>query len=174
MSLHQVASAFPPRGRSCRSSARDDAHPGESRSAARARDGSANVPLDARGDDRAARRVVRLERRHRRGRPSRSHEQRTEVTAMKAVVQDKYGEAEDVLRLADIERPHIAANEVLLRVHAAGLDRGVWHFMTGLPYPIRLAGFGVRAPKNPVIGMDLAGRVQAVGAEVTDVQVGDA
>jgi NADPH:quinone reductase-like Zn-dependent oxidoreductase len=92
---------------------------------------------------------------------------------MKAIVQDKYGEAEDVLRLEDIERPQIGANEVLLRVHAAGLDRGVWHIMAGLPYPIRLAGYGVRAPKNPVIGTDLAGRVEAVGADVTNVQVGD-
>jgi NADPH:quinone reductase-like Zn-dependent oxidoreductase len=92
---------------------------------------------------------------------------------MKAMVQDKYGEAEDVLRLADIERPQIAADEVLLKVHAAGLDRGVWHIMAGLPYPIRLAGYGVRAPKNPVIGVDLAGRVEAVGADVTDVQIGD-
>jgi NADPH:quinone reductase-like Zn-dependent oxidoreductase len=92
---------------------------------------------------------------------------------MKAIVQDKYGEAEDVLRLADIERPHIAADEVLLRVHAAGLDRGVWHIMAGLPYPIRLAGYGVRAPKNPIIGTDLAGRVEAVGADVTNLHVGD-
>jgi NADPH:quinone reductase-like Zn-dependent oxidoreductase len=93
---------------------------------------------------------------------------------MKAVVQDKYGEAEDVLRLAEIERPEIGADEVLLKVHAAGLDRGVWHSMAGLPYPIRLAGYGVRAPKNPVIGADLAGRVEAVGAQVTNVNVGDA
>jgi NADPH:quinone reductase-like Zn-dependent oxidoreductase len=92
---------------------------------------------------------------------------------MRAIVQDKYGEADDVLRLADIERPQIGADEVLLKVHAAGLDRGVWHMMAGLPYPIRLAGYGVRAPKNPVIGTDLAGRVEAVGAEVTNVQVGD-
>src|SRR5689334_5895388 len=92
---------------------------------------------------------------------------------MKATVHDKYGEAEDVLRLDDIEPPQIGPHEVLLRVHAAGLDRGVWHVMAGLPYPIRLAGYGVRAPKDPVIGTDLAGRVEAVGATVTNVQVGD-
>lgn len=92
---------------------------------------------------------------------------------MKAIVHDKYGEADDVLRLDDIDRPQIAAGEVLLRVHAAGLDRGVWHMMAGLPYPIRLAGYGLRAPKNPVIGTDLAGRVEAVGAEVTHLQIGD-
>jgi NADPH:quinone reductase-like Zn-dependent oxidoreductase len=92
---------------------------------------------------------------------------------MKAVVRDTYGEAEDVLRLDDIDRPQIAADEVLLRVHAAGLDRGVWHIMAGLPYPIRLAGYGLRAPKDPVIGTDLAGCVEAVGADVTNVHIGD-
>jgi NADPH:quinone reductase-like Zn-dependent oxidoreductase len=92
---------------------------------------------------------------------------------MKAIVQDRYGEADDVLRLDDIDRPQIGAHEVLLRVHAAGLDRGVWHLMAGLPYPIRLAGYGVRVPKNPVIGTDLAGRVEAVGVDVTNVQIGD-
>ena len=92
---------------------------------------------------------------------------------MQAIVQDKYGEAEDVLRLEEIDRPDIGDNEVLLRVHAAGLDRGVWHAMAGLPYPIRLAGFGVRAPKNAVLGIDVAGRVEAIGKDVTTLQVGD-
>ena len=55
---------------------------------------------------------------------------------MKAIVQDKYGPP-DVLELRDIDRPEIGDEEVLVRVHAAGLDRGVWHVMTGLPYPIR-------------------------------------
>jgi NADPH:quinone reductase-like Zn-dependent oxidoreductase len=92
---------------------------------------------------------------------------------MRAVVQEKYGEAEDVLRLEEIAQPSIGAGEVLLRVHAAGLDRGVWHAMAGLPYPIRLAGYGVRAPKNAVLGTDVAGRVEAIGADVTTLQVGD-
>ena len=51
---------------------------------------------------------------------------------MKAIVQDVYGET-DVLRLVEIDRPEAGADEVLLRVHAAGVDRGVWHIMTGLP-----------------------------------------
>jgi hypothetical protein len=55
-------------------------------------------------------------------------------TRMKAIVQDVYGEA-DVLRLVEIDRPEPGADEVLLRVHAAGVDRGVWHIMTGLPTP---------------------------------------
>ena len=69
--------------------------------------------------------------------------------------------------------PEIADDEVLIRVHAAGVDRGVWHIMTGLPYPIRLAGYGLRAPKTPVLGMDVAGVVEAVGKDVTRFQPGD-
>ena len=83
---------------------------------------------------------------------------------MKAIVHETYGSA-DVLQLKDVDRPEIADDEVLVRVRAAGVDRGAWHVMTGLPYPIRLAGYGLRAPKNPVLGMDLAGVVEAVGSE---------
>jgi NADPH:quinone reductase-like Zn-dependent oxidoreductase len=91
---------------------------------------------------------------------------------MKAIVHDTYGST-DVLELRDVDQPVIADDEVLVRVHAAGVDRGVWHIMTGLPYPIRLAGYGLRAPKNPVLGMDLAGVVEAVGKEVTRFAPGD-
>ena len=92
--------------------------------------------------------------------------------SMKAIVRDAYGSA-DILELRDIDKPEIAHDEVLVRVHAAGVDRGVWHVMTGLPYPIRLAGYGLRAPKNRVVGADLAGVVQAVGNDVTRFQPGD-
>ena len=91
---------------------------------------------------------------------------------MKAIVQDSYGSA-DVLELRDIERPEVGDDEVLVRVHAAGVDPGVWHLMTGLPYLIRIAGYGFRAPKSPVRGNDLAGRVEAVGKDVTQFKVGD-
>src|ERR671918_2410615 len=91
---------------------------------------------------------------------------------MKAIVRDTYGSPE-VLELRDIDKPEIADDEVLVRVHAAGVDRGVWHIMTGLPYPIRLAGYGLRAPKNPVIGSDMAGVVEAVGKDVSRVRPGD-
>lgn len=91
---------------------------------------------------------------------------------MKAIVQDTYGST-DVLELRDIDRPEVAADEVLVRVRAAGVDRGVWHVMTGLPYPVRLAGYGLRAPKTPVPGMDVAGVVEAVGKDVTRFQPGD-
>jgi NADPH:quinone reductase-like Zn-dependent oxidoreductase len=89
----------------------------------------------------------------------------------RAIVQHRYGSA-DVLRLERIARPEVADNEVLLRVQAAGLDRGVWHLMTGLPYLGRLA-FGLRRPKNPVPGTDAAGTVIAVGSAVTRFSAGD-
>ena len=92
---------------------------------------------------------------------------------MRAIVRDAYGTA-DVLELRDIDKPQIGDDEVLVRVHAAGVDRGVWHIMTGLPYPIRLAGYGLRAPKNPVLGTDVAGVVEAVGGDVTRFRPGDA
>jgi NADPH:quinone reductase-like Zn-dependent oxidoreductase len=91
---------------------------------------------------------------------------------MKAIVRDEYG-SPDVLELRDIDRPEIADDEVMVHVHAAGVGRDVWHVMTGLPYPIRLAGYGFRAPKNPVIGSDVAGVVEAVGKDVSRFQPGD-
>jgi NADPH:quinone reductase-like Zn-dependent oxidoreductase len=90
---------------------------------------------------------------------------------MRAIVQEAYGSA-DVLHMAQIPKPKIAGDEVLVRVHAAGLDRGTWHVTTGLPYALRLA-YGIRAPKNPVPGLDLAGTVTAVGPAVTRFAVGD-
>ena len=91
---------------------------------------------------------------------------------MKAIVRDTYGSA-DVLELRDIDIPEIKDDEVLVRVHAAGVGRDVWHVMTGLPYPLRLAGYGLRAPNNPVIGSDVAGVVEAVGKNVSRFQPGD-
>jgi NADPH:quinone reductase-like Zn-dependent oxidoreductase len=90
---------------------------------------------------------------------------------MRAIVQKEYGTA-DVLHIAEIERPVIAADEVLVQVHAAGLDRGTWHLMAGMPYAARLVA-GLRAPKNLVPGLDAAGVVVAVGSEVTRFQPGD-
>jgi len=94
---------------------------------------------------------------------------------MTAIVQDEYGPApEDVLRLDEIEKPVIKADAVLVRVHAASVDRGTWHVMAGLPYPIRLAGFGLRRPKYRNPGRSLAGTVEAVGTSVTGFRPGDA
>lgn len=91
---------------------------------------------------------------------------------MKAIVQDSYGSA-DVLRLQEIDEPEIGDDDLLVRVHAAGVDPGVWHMMTGLPYLMRIMGFGFRAPKARVCGTDFAGRVEVVGKNVTQFQTGD-
>ena len=98
--------------------------------------------------------------------------QAADESTMRAIVQDRYGSAE-VLRPARIGRPVIADHEVLIRVHAAGVDRGTWHLMTGTPYLMRVMGFGFRGPKNRVPGLDVAGTVAAVGPAVTRFAVGD-
>ena len=90
---------------------------------------------------------------------------------MRAVVHDRYGSAE-VLRAEQVPVPTPADDEVLVRVHAAGLDRGTWHLLTGKPYLGRLA-FGIRRPRNPVPGIDVAGTVVTVGSAVTRFGVGD-
>jgi len=95
-------------------------------------------------------------------------------TTMTSVVQDRYGpDPEGVLRLGEVDRPAVGRDEVLVRVHAASVDRGTWHVMAGLPYPIRLAGFGLRRPKFANPGRNLAGTVEAVGAGVTGLRPGD-
>lgn len=94
------------------------------------------------------------------------------VTTMKAVVRDAYCSPE-ALRLGDLARPVAGDDEVLIRVHAAGVDPGVWHVVTGLPYIVRLMGFGLRRPKVRVPGLDIAGRVEAVGRNVTRFRPGD-
>jgi NADPH:quinone reductase-like Zn-dependent oxidoreductase len=91
---------------------------------------------------------------------------------MKAIVQDKYGSA-DVLELRDVEKPSPADDELLIRVRAAGVDPGVWHLMTGLPYLVRCMGFGLSAPNLRIRGRDAAGIVEAVGKRVTSFHVGD-
>src|SRR4051812_39182144 len=99
----------------------------------------------------------------------------TAGTAVRGIVQDRYGSApEDVLRLGQIDRPAIGDGEVLVRVRASSVDRGTWHVMAGLPYPIRLAGFGLRRPKYANPGRNLAGTVEAVGDEGTGFAPGDA
>ena len=91
---------------------------------------------------------------------------------MKAIIHARYGDGE-VLQLATLERPAPRKNEVLIRVKAAGLDYGQWHLMAGKPYAVRLAT-GLTEPRQRVLGMDLSGVVEAVGAEVTRFKVGDA
>jgi NADPH:quinone reductase-like Zn-dependent oxidoreductase len=95
----------------------------------------------------------------------------TSTDTMRAITHTRYGNS-DVLRLAQVPRPIVRDDQVLIRVHAAGLDRGTEHLMTGKPYAVRLAS-GIRRPKNPVPGRDVAGTVVEVGAEVTRFSPGD-
>jgi NADPH:quinone reductase-like Zn-dependent oxidoreductase len=90
---------------------------------------------------------------------------------MQAITQDHYG-SHDMLTLADVDKPQIAADEVLIRVHAASVHIGDWILMTGSPFVMRFAT-GLRKPKNPVPGTDVAGTVEAVGGEVTGLRPGD-
>jgi hypothetical protein len=92
---------------------------------------------------------------------------------MRAIVRDRYGPAE-ALELREVAVPEVAAGEVLVRVHAAGLDRGAWHIMAGLPYLLRVAGYGLRAPKSAGLGSELAGIVETAGADVTALHPGQA
>ncbi|WP_336921976.1 NAD(P)-dependent alcohol dehydrogenase [Aquipuribacter sp. SD81] len=91
---------------------------------------------------------------------------------MKAVVQDRYGPAEEVLRLEDVPEPEVGPHQVLVRVAAASLNAADWHLGEGLPLFVR-AGEGLRRPRRRCPGSDLAGRVEAVGAAVTRVRPGD-
>ena len=94
-----------------------------------------------------------------------------QTDSMRAAVREVYGPA-DVIHESRLARPRIRADEVLIRVGAAGLDRGTWHMMTGKPYAMR-AATGLRRPRNQVLGLDVAGTVAAVGADVTLFREGD-
>ena len=91
---------------------------------------------------------------------------------MRAVVQRAYGSTE-TLKVDEVVRPAVEAGQVLVEVHAAGVDRGTWHLMTGKPYIMRVMGFGLTRPRNPTLGADVAGRVVAVGPGVDRFKVGD-
>jgi NADPH:quinone reductase-like Zn-dependent oxidoreductase len=94
-------------------------------------------------------------------------------TTMTAVVQHRYGPSgSEVLEIAEVPVPSPGPGEVLVEVRAAGVDRGVWHLMTGRPLVVR-GGFGLRRPKQPTPGLDLAGVVVAVGPDVDDPAVGE-
>jgi NADPH:quinone reductase-like Zn-dependent oxidoreductase len=94
-------------------------------------------------------------------------------TTMTALVQSSYGSDPDqVLRIAEVPRPTVGDGEVLVRVRAASIDRGTWHLMAGLAYPMRLV-FGLRRPRFANPGRNLAGTVEAVGAGVDGFRAGD-
>ena len=90
--------------------------------------------------------------------PTQSKELNTHTTTMKAMTQAQYG-SPDVLHLQEVQKPEVGDDDVLLRVHAAGVHIGDWHVMTGEPRLMRIMGFGFRAPKARVRGMDVAGTV---------------
>jgi Alcohol dehydrogenase GroES-like domain len=90
---------------------------------------------------------------------------------MKAIVQERYGGA-DVVAVHEVARPDIGDDELLVQVMAAGVDRGALHLMTGRPYLMRL-GTGLRAPRVAVPGVNFAGRVAAIGTNVTRFEPAD-
>lgn len=91
---------------------------------------------------------------------------------MNALLQRAYGQP-DVLAVAEIERPALTPDGVLVRVLGAAVNKGDWHLLTGTPYLIRVAGYGVRTPTRPIPGMAIAGRVEAVGVNVKSFKPGD-
>lgn len=91
---------------------------------------------------------------------------------MKAIVHDTYGSPDAVLEFRDIDKPVVTDDEVLVRVRAAAVGIGDWLVVSGLPYVARL-GYGLRKPKKSVAGFEVAGRIEAVGRNVTQFQPGD-
>lgn len=91
---------------------------------------------------------------------------------MKAIVRDKYGPP-DVLRLEEVPTPTPAANEVLVEVHAAAVNRADWEILRGTPLWVRLVGFGLTRPRAPILGSNLAGSIAAIGGTVSEFDVGD-
>ena len=93
---------------------------------------------------------------------------------MQAIVYDEYGAPNEVLKLRDVDKPTVADDEVLVRIHAASANPYDWHYLRGLPYPMRLTGIGLRRPRSTtVLGSDMAGRVEAVGDKVSRFEPGD-
>ncbi len=90
---------------------------------------------------------------------------------MKAIVYQKYG-SPDVLELQEIDKPTVTDGEVLVRVHAASVNPYDWHFLRGKPLVVRVMA-GLLRPKRKILGIDVAGRVETVGAKVTQFQPGD-
>jgi len=91
---------------------------------------------------------------------------------LKAIIRTKYG-SPDVLELRETDKPTPADNQVLVRVHAASVNPLDWHILRGEPFLVRLMGFGLLKPKHQILGADIAGRVEAVGKNVTQFKAGD-
>jgi NADPH:quinone reductase-like Zn-dependent oxidoreductase len=91
---------------------------------------------------------------------------------MKAVVYTNYG-SPDVLEIRDVKKPVPNDDQILIKVRAAAVNPLDWHFMEGTPYIMRAMGVGLRKPKDPRLGVDYAGQVEAVGKNVTQFKPGD-
>src|SRR5436190_16024541 len=91
---------------------------------------------------------------------------------MKAVVYTDYGSPE-VIQFRDIKKPVPNDNQVLIKVRAASINPLDWHFLEGTPYIMRGMGVGLRKPKDPRLGVDMAGQVEAIGKNVTQFKPGD-
>jgi NADPH:quinone reductase-like Zn-dependent oxidoreductase len=96
----------------------------------------------------------------------------TTSPTVKAIVQRGYGAPERVLQLQEVDRPSVGDDDVLIRVRATSVNTPDWFTVTGVPYILRLKS-GLRRPSTPVRGTDVAGVVEAVGKNVTDLQPGD-
>ena len=91
---------------------------------------------------------------------------------MKAVVYEKYGST-DVLEIKDVKKPTPKPNEVLIKIHGAGVNAADWHLMRGEPFAMRLMGFGFLSPKHKILGNDISGVIEEVGDDVKEFKVGD-
>ena len=92
---------------------------------------------------------------------------------MKAIVYTEYGPP-DVLHLEEVKKPAIKEDQVLVKVYAASINAGDWHILTADPFPLRLTGIGLFKPKNTILGVDIAGCVEAVGRNIKQFRPGDA
>lgn len=105
-------------------------------------------------------------------RPTEAQSAAASSARMRAIVQETYG-SPDVLELKEIAKPALGDGDVLIRVHASSVNPADWHFMRGSPFVLRMAGNGLRSPKNQVPGIDVAGVVDSVGKAVTRFRPGD-
>jgi len=92
---------------------------------------------------------------------------------MKALVQDRYGPPDRVLELRQVDKPTAASDEVVVRVRAASIHPDIWHAVTGRPFILRLMGSGLWKPRESIPGIDLAGVIDTVGSDVTEMRPGD-
>ena len=93
---------------------------------------------------------------------------------MKAIVQNKYGAAEDSLELKDVEKPVPKDDEVLVKIYAASVNYSNTAFVRGKPFIVRMMGSGIFKPKCSILGTDIAGQVEVAGKYATQFQPGDA